>query len=152
VKILLASLIMWCTKIARSDGFTFICGVVTIISFLITVYISIKTKKIHKKITEYKKTELFNKDRRKYSKTIMGYQKALMQDNADIYKVRINILNDINTIGETYAGIFNFRQKWLLRCLKKELKKSEKIDVNKVCNEMSELIAKLSVEKEYEYE
>lgn len=149
---MLASLIMWCTKIARSDGFTFICGVVTIIGFLLTVYISIKTKNIHRKITEYKKTEQFNKDRRKNLKTIMGYQKALIQDNADIYKVRINILNDINIIGEIYSDIFKFPQKWLFWCLKRELKKSEKIDVNKVCNKMSELIAKLSVEKEYDYE
>jgi len=48
IEILVPSL--WYDKIATNNFFTFICGLITILGFLITIYISLKTKSINKKI------------------------------------------------------------------------------------------------------
>lgn len=149
---LIENIFRWCVKVIESDLFTVICGIITVIGFLMTVYISIKTKSIHKRIAEYKVVSSFNKNRKKYQKTFEGYQNAISQDDVDIYKTKINMLNDVNTVREAYSKIWSWRQKLLLLCLKKELEKKEGINVNKICNWMSKLIAVLSVEMEENYE
>lgn len=138
----------WCTMVANNDIFTFVCGVITVIGFVITIYISVKTKSIHKRIHQYKSAQIFNKRRKQYISTLKGYQNAIFADDVDIHNNKMNLLNDINIIGEAFDDILPFKHKILLWRLRRELEREKIISKNKVCNLISKIIAFLSKEKE----
>lgn len=150
VQFMVDEMIKWCTNVAKNDFFTFICGMITIIGFLMTVYISVKTKSIHKRIIEYKQIEKYNENRISYIKSLKGYQTALI-DGGNIRKVKLNILNDINIVRENYRNMFGIVQRIAIWRLTKELEKDKPIK-EKVCNGLSKVIAVISVEKEQTYE
>ncbi len=104
--------------LAKNNVFTVLCGITTLVGFFITVYISVKTKSINQRLGIYKKTKEFNRKRKSYISTLEGYQRSLMEDKTNIYKININILNDINVINETFGIILKVNQKvvvWLLK-------------------------------------
>ena len=105
-----------CEWLAKNDTFTVLCGITTLLGFFITVYISFKTKSINQRLGIYKKTQEFNKKRKEYAATLEGYQRSLIEDKTDIYKVKINILNDVNIINESFGTIFKFNQKIVVWC------------------------------------
>lgn len=84
-----------------------------------------KTKSINQRLGIYKRTQEFNKKRKTYISTLEGYQKSLAEDEIDIYKVKINILNDINIIKESFGTIMKVNQRIAVWRLKKELEKSK---------------------------
>ncbi len=142
---------IWCEWLAKNDTFTVLCGITTLLGFFITVYISFKTKSINQRLGIYKKTQEFNKKRKEYAATLEGYQRSLIEDKTDIYKVKINILNDVNIINESFGTIFKFNQKIVVWCLKKELEKSKSININHVCNLLSQIRAYMTNVKEEYY-
>ncbi len=154
INILLSEVNMgnWCEWLAKNDTFTVLCGVTTLLGFFITVYISFKTKSINQRLDIYKKTKEFNRKRKPYISTLEGYQRSLAEDKTDIYKVRINILNDINIINESFGTIFKINQKFVVWRLKRELEKSKSININRVCNLLSRIRAYMSNVKEEYYE
>lgn len=91
-----------------------------------------------------KKTKEFNRKRKPYISTLEGYQRSLAEDKTDIYKVKINILNDINIINESFGTIFKINQKFVVWRLKRELEKSKSININRVCNLLSRIRAYMS--------
>ncbi|MCM1263614.1 MAG: hypothetical protein NC313_12950 [Butyrivibrio sp.] len=142
----------WCEWLAKSDIFTALCSIVTLVGFLITIYISLKTKSINQRLEVYKRTKEFNTKRKKYILTLEGYQKSLTEDGIDIYKIKINILNDINIINESFRTIMKVNQRIVVCRLKKELEKSKSINTNRVCNLLSQIRAYMSNVKEEYYE
>ena len=142
----------WCNWLANNNIFTVLCGITTLVGFFITVYISFKTKTINQRLGIYKKTQEFNKKRKTYISTLEGYQRSLTEDEIDIYKVKINILNDVNIIKESFGTILKINQKIVVWRLKKELEKSQSININRVCNLLSQIRAYMSNFKEEYYE
>lgn len=142
----------WCEWLAESDIFTALCGITTLVGFFITVYISLKTKSINQRLGIYKRTQEFNKKRKTYVSTLEGYQKSLSEDEIDIYKIKLNILNDINIIKESFGTIMKVNQRIAVWRLKKELEKSKSININRVCNLLSQIRAYMSNVKEEYYE
>lgn len=142
----------WCGWLAKNNVFTVLCGITTLVGFFITVYISVKTKSINQRLGIYKKTKEFNRKRKSYISTLEGYQKSLMEDKTNIYKIKINILNDINVINETFGIILKVNQKVVVWLLKKELEKSKSINTNYICNLLSKIRAYMSNVKEEYYE
>lgn len=142
----------WCGWLAKNNVFTVLCGITTLIGFFLTVYISLKTKSINQRLGIYKRTQEFNKKRKTYISTLEGYQKSLTEDEIDIYKVKINILNDINIIKESFGTIMKVNQRIAVWRLKKELEKSKSININRVCNLLSQIRAYMSNVKEEYYD
>ena len=142
----------WCEGLARSNIFTMLCGIATLIGFFITIYISLKTKSINQRLCIYKRVQEFNKKRKRYISTLEGYQKSLADDGTDIYKIKINILNDINIINESFGVILKMNQRIVVWRLKRELEKPKSIDTNHVCNLLSRIRAYMSNVKEEYYE
>lgn len=142
----------WCEWLVKSDIFTALCGITTLIGFFLTVYITLKTKSINQRLGIYKRTQEFNKKRKTYISTLEGYQKSLAEDEIDIYKVKINILNDINIIKESFGTIMKVNQRIAVWRLKKELEKSKSININRVCNLLSQIRAYMSNVKEEYYD
>ena len=72
-----------------------VCSFITIISFLISIYISIKTKNIDSRIKELKAGTEFNNSREKLVNDLITYQTAI-KNISSYKKLRLNLLNDLN--------------------------------------------------------
>lgn len=137
-----------CELFANNKIILGICSITSLIGFVMTIYVTIKTKSIDKKMLEYKLIQHFNRKRSQYINTLQSYQTSLLEDDVDIDKIKTNILNDINIIYESYSYIFKLSQKFTIYRLRKELEKSEGLDTNYICNLLSKVIAYLSKNKE----
>ncbi len=115
-----------CELIASNNVITAICNITSLIGFGMTIYVSLKTKSIDKRIQEFKSTKDFNRKRTQHINSLKTYQTSLIEDNVDIYKIRTNMLNDINVIYESYRYIFKFSQKVIIYRVRKQLEKRKK--------------------------
>ena len=137
-----------CDVLATNHVVIALCSITSLIGFAMTIYVSFKTKSIDKRIKEFKSIKDFNQKRTKYINSLKSYQISINEDNVDIYKIRTNILNDINIIYESYSYIFTLTQKITFFIIRRQLEKKEKIDENLVCNLISKIIAYMSNSKE----
>ena len=124
-----------------------VCSFITIISFLISIYISIKTKNIDSRIKELKAGTEFNNSREKLVNDLITYQTAI-KNISSYKKLRLNLLNDLNTFyyASQYALIVKERKAF--NKLIREVEKTEKFNINKIHNTLSRIIGFLNLKKE----
>lgn len=125
-----------------------LCSISTLISFLMTVYVSFKTRNIQSALRDYRRIEKFNRDGSKYKKVFKAYQESLLDDDVPFRKIRISILNDLRVAENQFRVIFNKKEK---KCIKEVISKIEvgNEDVSEeIVNELSKVIAIFSIEKE----
>lgn len=125
-----------------------LCSITSLVGFVITISVSIKTKSIDKRLKEIRDIESFNKKRKKHATTIQTYQTSLYVDKTDIYKIKIDILNDLNIIYNTHKDIFSLWQKSVFWRTIKHLEKDKNINIEFICKMMSKLVAYMSINKE----
>lgn len=137
-----------CSYIANNDIIIAFCSITSLIGFAMTIYVSLKTKSIDKKIIELNLAKDFNKRRKNHIVSLKSYQTSLLEDKVDINIIRANILNDINIIYESYKSILKLYQRVTIIILIKRLEKEKITDVNSLCNLISKVIAYMSNNKE----
>lgn len=137
-----------CEIFATNHIIIALCSLTSLISFAMTIYVTLKTKSIDKRMLELKSTKDFNRKRNKHISSLETYQTSINEDEVDIYKIRTNILNDVNIIYESYNYILKSSQKKTFHKLIKQLEKKEKIDEILVSNLLSKIIAYMSNSKE----
>lgn len=137
-----------CKFFASNDVIIAICSITSLIGFAMTIYVSIKTKSIDRRIEELNSTKYFNRSRKSYITSLKTYQTSLVEDNIDINKIKMDILNDVNVIIESYQLILNYKQRRTITRLRRKLQKKNIKDKNRICNLLSEIIAYLSNKKE----
>lgn len=125
-----------------------LCSISTLISLLMTVYVSLKTKNIQSVLRDYRRIEKFNREGSKYKKTFKSYQNSLLDDNVPFRKIRIDILNDLRVAENQFRVTFNKKEK---NCIKEVISKIEignQDNSEEIANELSKVIAIFSIEKE----
>ena len=123
-----------------------ICSICTLLGFFMTIYVTVKSKKIQESLYEYKKIIQYNKETKKIVVACSNYQKSLMQDDVKLRKVRIDILNDLLVAKKKFDDI-------LTRCEIRELSNAIKVvkvsqNVEEICTNLSSVIAIFSLERE----
>ncbi len=135
-------------KLGQSYTFTALCGIITIIGFIITIVVFFRTKSIERKLEEYKVIKEYNKIRGKLRRSFLEYRDAIQEDNAEIYKIKSNILDDLNAFNENYRITCKLRQKANIRLLIRHLQRSKRHNKNWICNQLSKISSYLYLEKE----
>lgn len=129
-------------------AFTSICGLATICSFILTIYVSLKTKLINKRIQALRDGKNYNESKNSMKESLVTYQKLLRDDTINIISIKDNVLNDINASYIVFNNILDWREKRTYRQLIKELNKSQDLDLNLICNLISKIYAYLESDKE----
>lgn len=125
-----------------------ICNAIAIIGFIFTVFISIRTKRINHRINEIRKTYGYNLRRSQFRESLTEFRNVIINDDADITKIKSNILDELNALNENYRSEFKLDQRIRIYLLIIHLEKSTKHDTNYICNELSKINGYLFLEKE----
>ncbi len=124
-----------------------ICSLITIGSFIVSIFISIRTKKIDDKIKELKAGKEYNKNRKKMASSLTTYQDAINQDKS-YDKIRLNILNDLNVFYHVSLNTLSKKERSTFNKLIKEVEKDKNYDIHTICNLLSRIIGYLNYNKE----
>lgn len=125
-----------------------LCSIVTLVGFLITVYVSLKTKSIDSVLKNYKRIEKFNKEGRKYKRNFENYQDSLINDDVPFRKLKFDILNDLRASEIKFGTVFNRKEKKCLKEVVSNIEIGNQNDLEYIANELSKVIAIFSTEKE----
>lgn len=125
-----------------------LCSIVTLVGFLITIYVFLKTKSIDSALKNYKRIEKFNKEGCKYKRNFKNHQKSLINDNVPIRKLKIDILNDLRVSEIKFETVFNRKEKKCFKEIITNIEKEDQNDSEYIANELSKIIAIFSTEKE----
>lgn len=124
------------------------CSAIAIIGFIVTIYISIKTKNINHRINEIKTTYNYNNRREEFRKSLIEFRNVIINEDVDIAKIKGNILDELNALNENYKGEFKVIQRIRIFLLIVHLEKSTRHDANYICNELSKVCGYLFQKKE----
>lgn len=123
-----------------------ICSICTLLGFFMTIYVTVKSKKIHESLHEYKKIIQYNKETKKIVTACRNYQKSLMEDDVKLRKVRVDILNDLLVAKKKFDDILTRHERKELSNAIKVVKVSQNIEY--ICANLSSVIAIFSLERE----
>jgi len=125
-----------------------ICSAITIIGFIVTIFIFFKTKSIDKRIKGYKIKKKYNKKRIDFHNTLLQYREVIEKDNADLNKIKSGILDELNVLVVNFHTEFSFIQNLQLKLLIIHLEKKDKHNRNCICNKLSKIASYLEEKKE----
>lgn len=132
-------------KIATNEivqGFSTSIG---IIGFILTIFVSVKTKKISKILKYNDVISTYNSERIGYQNTFEGHRKSIIDDNIKTNVILKDILKNVESYRVKFYEILSLREKISLYFFKILLKRDAKdVDFNKVCNYLSILSGRLS--------
>ena len=122
-----------------------IASLVGVVSFVLTVIVSIRTAKISKILKYNQVTSLYNKERLGFQRTFEGHRKSIIEDGIKSDKLLKDILQNIEAYRIKFGEIMSFKEKTTLFFFSQLLKKeSEKVNYNKVSNYLASLSGRLS--------
>jgi len=105
----------------RNDWVIFGLAAISVVGFVMTVYVSLKTKSISKILKLRKSKEKYNLQRHEYSERFQSYRDSILIDN-NYNKAFINkILVDFHQL-KNFRDMFNNKEK---KIIKSEIKKLE---------------------------
>ena len=125
-----------------------VCSAITIIGFLVTIYISIKTKNIGRRINEIKTTYNYNNRREGFRKSFIEFRNVIVSEDAEITKIKGDILDELNALNENYRSEFKIVHRIRIYFLIVHLEKSARHNSNYICNELSKICGYLFQKKE----
>lgn len=121
-----------------------ICSLLTMISFIFTVLVMIRTSRIAKILRYNSIVDVFNKERLSYKKTFDGHINSIVDDKIQSDKILKRILVDIEAYRNKFGDILSFREKIELWGFRRLLANTaEKVDFNDVCNRLATLSGRL---------
>lgn len=111
----------------------------------------ITTNNISLVLQKYKQTRNFNSKNKYYYDRFYAYKDLILEDKILDKKLTSDILTEVLTFQNRYFKILNYIDKVKLKALVKHLEKDiSSIDKNKLCNQLSYFISKLT-NKEVNY-
>lgn len=125
-----------------------LCSISTLVSLLMTVYVSLKTKNIQNAIRDYRRIEKFNREGAKYKKTFKSYQTSLIDDDVPFRKIQINILNDLRVAEKQFRVTFNKKERICMKEVISKIEIGNQDNSDDIANELSKVIAIFGIEKE----
>lgn len=125
-----------------------LCSAITIIGFIITVFIFFRTRSIGKRIKEFKTKKKYNKKRIDIKTTLIQFRESIEEDDTDIKKIKTSILDELNVLSQCFHTEFNFIQNRQIKKLVTHLEKRDNHDRNDICNMLSRIISYLEDKKE----
>lgn len=125
-----------------------LCSISTLISLLMTVYVSLKTRNIQSALREYRRIEKFNREGSKYKNTFKSYQHSLLDDNVPFRKIWIDILNDLRVAENIFRVSFNKEERNCMKEVISKIDNGNQDDSDDIAKELSKVIAIFSKEKE----
>ena len=129
-----------------------ILGLATIaglISFVLSIVVSVRTAKIGKILKYNNLADSFNKERKALWRTAMGHRDSILKDDMKTDVTRSNILIFVNRCHNQYKPLMNWKVGWSIWRLQTILKqKNAMVDYNAVVNHLAELVAWLETEEE----
>lgn len=132
-------------EIATNDVVQGISTSVGIIGFILTIFVSIKTKKISKILKYNDVISTYNSERLGYQKAFEGHRKSIIDDNIKTNDILKDILKNVESYRLKFDEILSIKEKIDLYLFKKLLKKeANNVDYNKVCNYLAILSGRLS--------
>ncbi len=135
-------------KLGQSYTFTALCGIITILGFVITIFVFFRTRSIDKKVEAYKAIKEYNKRRESLRTSLLDYRNAIILDDVEIIKIKSNILDDLNVLYENYKITYKFWQKIKIKRLIWHLEKKKDHNRNWICNQLSKTSGYLYLKKE----
>ena len=122
-----------------------IVSLLGILSFCLTTFIALRTRKIEKVLRYNSVMDLYNKERVAFQKTFEGHVASIIDDKIFSDKILKNILRNVEAYRTKFNGIFSFRENFeLYRFCRLLRKRSADVDANEVCNYLVTLSGRLS--------
>ena len=123
-------------------GVASLCGIV---SFILTVIVTIRTAKISKILKHNEITSQYNKERIGFQKTFEGHQKSITADGLRSKQLLTDILKNVEAYRAEFSEILSWYEKVRLTMFIKELKKKpEQVDFNSISNYLASISGRLS--------
>ena len=127
-------------------GIVTICG---ILSFVLSVIVTIRTAKISRILQFNNAANAYNKERQAFQKTFDGHRGSILVDGNRSDKLLKDILAQVESYDSKFHKLLSVREKYILWRFKKILMgKSNKVDFNSVCNYLAKLSGRLSKKEE----
>lgn len=132
-------------EIATNEIIQGVSTSIGIIGFILTIFVSVKTKKISKILKYNDVISTYNSERTAYQNTFEGHRKSIIDDNIKTNVILKDILKNVEGYRVKFYEILSLREKIDLHLFKKLLKKeANDVDFNKVCNYLAALSGRLS--------
>lgn len=127
-----------------------ISSLVGIIGFLLTICVSIRTKKISKILKYNSVTKEYNRERSKFQKAFEGHRSSILEDNLRTSKLLKDILRDVESYRIKFVEIISLKEKIILFRLIRILKKDAlNADFNQVSTFLAILSGRLTKKEDY---
>ena len=137
-------MVQFLENISTTKAITGIASICGILSFILTIFILIKTSNINKILKTNETISLYNKEIKSFQKTFDGHIMSIIEDNNRSDILINNILKNIVQFDSKFSNIFSIGDRnrifWFKRLLKKE---ANKVDFNKVTNYLAIISGKL---------
>jgi len=124
------------------------CSAITIIGFILTLFILVRTKKIDRRIKEFKVKKSYNEHRKHFKDSLLSLKNAIEVENADIKKNKGLLLDELNNLQANYHSEFNAWQNYVIKRLIQHLEKDKKFNRNYICVKLSKVASYLYENKE----
>lgn len=126
-----------------------ICSLIGIVSFCMTLYVSIKTANIAKILRYNQITDKYNSERKAFLRTFEGHKASILEDGIRSEKILKDILKHVEAYRLKFSEILTWREKLTLSIFVWVLKRpADKVNFNTVCNHLSLLSGRLLKEEE----
>lgn len=132
-------------NIAENSIFTGVTNICSILGFILTIIVAIKTSKINN-ILKYNDTIVtYNKERKSFKNIFEGHRKSIDEDGVKSNGILKDILKDVEEYSSKFEDILKYKEKILIYRFKNILKKEvDEVDFNKVSNYLAILTGRLS--------
>lgn len=128
-----------------------LCNILTIIGLPVTILLIIRSTSLKLYLKKHRANRFYNQRRETFLSSLIKYQSSIREKSDNIYRIKDEILNDINVIYNNCKLVLKFWEKSNLRKVRRRLEK-QNINAKKLCNELSKTISYLNVDKEEYYE
>jgi len=127
-------------------GIASVCGIA---GFVLTILVSIRTKRIGK-ILKYNQTaSQYNRERKAYQSAFEGHRASIFEDGLRSDKLLNDILRNVEAYQTKFQEILSFKEKIILLVLKHYLKKkSGDANYRAIANHLATLSGRLSKKEE----
>ena len=122
-----------------------VCSLLSIIGFVLTLFVTFKTSKIAKVLKYNQVTDVYNKERKSYQKTFEGQRRSIIEDGIKTDKILKDILKNIEAYRLMFNDILLLRERRsLLKFIKILKKPANEVEFNEVCKYLATLSGRLS--------
>jgi len=145
--------LLWLEKFIRFCATNeIVMGLATIaglVSFGLSIFVSIRTAKISKVLAHNSLTDSYNKERLVFLKGFLGHRTSIIEDANHSEQLRLDILKLLTTYREKFGGLMSYKEKFSTWKFSRMLmRKTEKVDFHKVSTQLSLMTGRLEKKEE----